>query len=198
MNVREIVSYSKQVEKNNVAYGRLGPKAKRLAIAKDALGQLLLGKVNGEGGTYLRSTHDEDLSGTPKEIASKVLALPECFVCAKGAIMLSQIRHRKTCDFGGTGNSASLYPNSCGFDNAFSDLMRSRMEAAFETWDGSDLAHVGDEDVRLFAILENIVENQGDFDPQQFYTDDMNKFVDATTARFSKARATATRKRKAA
>lgn len=202
MNVREIVSYSKQVEKNNVAYKRLGKKGKRLAIAKDALGQLLLGKAHAESGTYFRATLGDDVTGDAKQIADKVLALPECSVCAKGAVMLSQIRHRRESAFaaGGVGiDGDHLHCELGGFDGAFNGSTLDLMETIFEdSLDSYEICKIDDADTRLFAILENIVANDGDFNPGASDGASDLEYVNGVENRFSKARTTATRKRKAA
>lgn len=152
----------KTLKGRNNAFDRLNDEEKRKEIAWDALKLLTKGVIGAKSGTYWAGDlkHIKRNSKNPKEFQEKLCSIKKkdnCKVCARGALMLSQIR---------LGNSISPRSNyaekGCyyilkGFDfNSFKD-----MESTFEGW--ADSIYEEGSNENLANILCNVITN-GDFD----------------------------------
>lgn len=213
MNVKNIVSFAKRIEENNKAYKKLTQAEKRVAVAKDAIAQLLLGSFNASPGVYVRA------KGVDKVEALCGIDVPQCEVCAIGSLLVSSFRvagDQNVLTAGsndpwrGTNPRVSAnYDTGSGSVAAFTEPMLRRMEATFEgsicSWDTfenladidtdypvDELRFVLDADARLFAILENVIENGGTFKPAVVRTqadwDNAVKKGEKTKKRFLDAR----------
>ncbi len=156
LTARGLVAYAKRVAKNNAEFGKLKAAEKRVAIAKDALAQLVMGRYEATPGTYVHACGDE----------SKIrgVDVPRCEVCGIGAVMVSSFRLDKkrkkigvgVCD--GRGSGSYIY-DGLGMSAFTNDTLRD-MEDAFE----HDYEEIyPDPEVRLFTILNEVVESGGKF-----------------------------------
>lgn len=201
MNIVNIVKFAKNIEKNNKKFEKLSASEKRVAVAKDALGQLLLGRTVGQTGIYCR--------GGSKRLGDdhKIAKLPKCNVCAVGACLLSAFRLEDRVigdvaqygspEDGGVDLDRDL--NVDEIDSYFSADQLSKMEACFENSLEDDTGDVDydnfwfdspikNDSQRLFAILSNVIENDGDFDVEQFKALDAKKVSEKYKAARAKAR----------
>lgn len=211
MNIRNLVNYSKKVEAGNIAFAKMGRKQKRLAIAKDAVAQLITGKATAQPGTYLEvsqgkfpeSDYNNEYSESDYEtIRNTIQSAPECAVCAKGAVVLSAIR----CGVNPVGvdsyfgdRDLDCYtPEIPGFTIDTLHLMEEIFENTLNLnllsdWDPDfddayELQFAQDPDARLFGILENIIEHEGDFKPRKHRSETATeKFVEGVSRRYSSA-----------
>lgn len=163
-----------------------GTKAKdaRVAVAKDVIGQIELGKLKarrGEGyltsgGGYIWSDVPCSLSGIQKI----------CTMCARGALVLSAF-NLYDGDFGAIVNDRGITQEETRIqlEGIFSHRELSLIETAFEKifMDGVDTFHssrrclsaikfgnaIPDDADRLLAIMQNIVDNGGTFKPEIEY-----------------------------
>lgn len=201
LNAVSIAKYAKDVKKNNRAFTKMTDREKRVAVAKDALGQLLLGLYKSSPGTYI------EVSRVPKSVteATKVSELPKCNVCAIGSCLLSSFRLQgrnvgDALDFqagfddwtgreyrfaeGGDNSDETIAESNSGFDG---DTLRD-MESCFEGYETNKISAIPDTSVRLFAILKNVIANDGDFIKPPTDYSDHSEYVDFVTKEFKQAK----------
>lgn len=184
MNVKNIISFAKKIEAGNAKFDKLSKKEKRVAIAKDALAQLLVGKFQAVTGQYVQTELLEDRT---ESIGSALRRAPRCKVCAIGSVLVSSFR----CGaIGGDIDSLrELAPDDdeLVYDTTSEDKLKlaftpktlRAMESAFEqgTYGSPEYAEdkygLLDEDARLFAILEDVIENEGSFKKPKRFKHDM-------------------------
>lgn len=210
MNIKSIVN---AVKKSNDAYKKMTQREKRVTVAKDALAQLFVGSYVATPGTYVSGLGAlEDVKGP---------TAPVCNVCAIGSLLVSNFRlsgktkclENVTWRDGTVTEFVGSYDEVEGAVGAFRPGMLLAMEHVFEHPRRADERHVDyeleyfkaagtvdlqlidDSDVRLFAILENIVENGGDFKPKKIKTKaDLVKAIkdaEKTAIRFNRLKASA-------
>lgn len=98
LNFKSKLSRFKNIENRNKAFDALSAKDKRKEIAWDALQMILSEQIKGSYGCYWNSPFHDVLNTTTtsKELQQRLLELNykenDCKVCARGAMMLSQIR----------------------------------------------------------------------------------------------------------
>jgi hypothetical protein len=166
----------KNLEERNLAFDELSDEEKRREIAYDCLQLTLEGKVKGRDGCYTNHTlngywNDELMrirTNTPKEFQEILVnKLPECTVCARGGLMLSQIR---------LGNNISSDTIS-RYDGYFEDILKGFSMKSFrameEEYEDSDHKHPYEAKTtkKLQNICLNVIAN-GDFD-----IDDKTKYL---------------------
>lgn len=197
MNVKNLINYSKKIEKNNASFRALSKTEKRVAIAKDAAAQLLIGKYEGSPGTYV----NVEASGSFDEALKKTA----CRVCAIGSVLVSSFRLGAVKDSRvfvtdyGWGEFSGSYGE--GDDKAlglaFTEKMLRAMEDDFECNTTNEISLIQDPDARLFTILENVIKNDGKYvQPKELDDfDTMIRRADDSEDRFNdkKAKATALR-----
>lgn len=177
MNVTNIINFSKKIEAGNVQFDKLSKAEKRVAIAKDAIAQLLIDRYVPTPGTYVGSD-DVDL-GMELDIAKTLTSLPQCNVCAIGSVMVSSFRCGQVAGDLESMRDGYHAEGELSYDEglrlAFSDAMLRRMEDAFESGGryGSEDPETKwgllNKDERLFAILETVIEKGGRFPSVAFY-----------------------------
>lgn len=97
--------------------------------------------------------------------------IPQCTVCARGAMMLA-----KTAEF----NNSFLAHDLCSeeatsdvLSDCFNDEELQEIEEHFELWYSAShkalWADIEDPKDRLLAIMQNIIDNDGNFHPEQEY-----------------------------
>ncbi len=108
---KSLIQDIKDIEKRNKVFNSLSAEGKRLEIAWDCLQLLLKEKVVGYTGGYWSNeifNATENCKNSKEFQKTLVKNLPNCEVCARGGMMLSQIR---------LGNKVSPNDNSCYHGN---------------------------------------------------------------------------------
>jgi hypothetical protein len=151
----------KNIEKRNKAFNNLSDEDKRKEIAWDALQLVLNDTVKPANGYYWSpNIYNIRLSlniGDSKGLQEALLNVPECSVCARGAVMLSQIR---------LGNE--LAPEIAHIDRGGSYILKGfsiySMEEMEREYEHSDYYHpyICNTKEKLVNILCNVIAN-GDF-----------------------------------
>lgn len=175
MNVVNLINAARKVTADNKAFKKLSKREKRVAVAKDAIAQLLLGSYQPKKGSYVKIAH----GGVLTSILGK--DMPQCQVCGIGSALLSEFRLSGQCNkLTGIGCVAGDYTYDNRGVGIFSTKMLAAMEGAFERWsrdnlgewgngwdapdcDRAALSYISNEEVRLYAILQNVVDNGGTF-----------------------------------
>lgn len=179
--LKQIYNFAKIIEESNKNFQNLSDAKKRVAIAKDALEQVLAKNYKVKTGQYVTFLG----SGSPIEKSEELDVPPacnlqdvKCQVCARGALFVSALR-----------KDASIEPETLPSEdyldndaitetenNYFSREQIDLIESAFETNTFCDEApeelvmaavlygkSLGNKDERLVAILKNIIRNKGEF-----------------------------------
>ncbi len=143
---------------------KLTPCQTRLAVAKEVL-ELIELDLTVAKSSYLRPVRGQSVrrfDGDAAELQASIITLvPECQVCAKGAMVLAHIKLFDGVDYLPMYNAADSY---C--DAVLGDTFSSVVEEAFEGWGdkgGTWLLAVPDPKERLRYIMQNIVKNEGVF-----------------------------------
>lgn len=149
------------------------PAEARVLVAKDVLKAIEAEEMTAQPGTYaslLWVESMEELNAEPGDDLRKVIGRKPCQVCAVGAAAIGIVRRFNGVQVRGTyeepwGGDAHSIAN-----RLFPIEMRAEMEAAFEGDETREAAfqlgakHVDDNE-RLKAIFQNIIDNDGDFVP---------------------------------
>lgn len=156
---------------------------KRVAVAKDALKQLITGKYVARNKVYIQQplNKNDRKSGNSLANALKEQKRP-CKVCAIGSMMASAIRFgvntklaKRDADTIKLGynefkneltqifSNKSLRLMELHFENE-SVTLSSREKNFYSNWLGGHKP-----DVRLFGILKNVIKNNGEFLPPNQY-----------------------------
>lgn len=143
---------------------------KRVAIAKDVLLQLKMGKYISMTGTYIAPIDHLGRDVEVNQSALKSKSRPDCRVCAKGALALSAIR--KFNEYEGTADALSEDHMEV-ITRFFGVAQADRIESAFEGFDrdGSRVRNYrerkniseSDDDEAIISIMKNIIRNKGTF-----------------------------------
>lgn len=165
-------------------YQQMSREQRRVAIAKDVIAAIRAKKFGRVSpGTYIYGPGDLPLN---KSTAGRLM--PECEVCARGAMMLTKIAkyngyevsaNKMVCFLGPMAKRAT----SAALRDAFSPLALNLIETAFERSTSfasgcSPTAAVeayefgcdhDDPSDRLLAIMQNIVDHHGTFRPEVRY-----------------------------
>jgi len=190
-----------KAEEQKAEWKSLTPAKRRVAIATDALGQVLAGgyTLSSDHGDYLsieKSEINDDVTvmfrkrnlSSPASDSDVAFLQKNCQMCARGALLLSRVRKFNSCSLADVGFgrsrseityiSASSDHTTDALKGAFSVTQLEMIEAAFERWggihDGRDLAREfgedhDDDDDRMIAILQNILDHKGTFKPAVRY-----------------------------
>lgn len=156
----------KSIRERNAEFDSLSLMEKRVALAKDVLAQLELKKFSACSGTYIL-VQDQN---TENEV---------CNVCALGSLVMSLVDGEAVDENGyeAVGCAAILDQNDL-WTWRESDMI----EAAFEGWqldyynpETGDLEkqyvfsrHSQKSTTRLRVLMENIVRNSGNFNPEEY------------------------------
>jgi hypothetical protein len=187
------------MDKRTKDFLALPREKQRVAIAKDVLEQLRLEHFVANGGSY-KTIHYEsgkELWNFPLEKSMQTVLKEQaqtCYVCARGAILLSTIRKGNECtveDF----KYNSDYENGNMIERKhFHSTELSSIERVFENWDNCNKEEQKFADfltekasgfgyaeksnlsqrIRLAGICRNIVENDGNWQPEKM----VKKFPD--------------------
>ena len=92
-NFRSQLESIKDLEERNLVFDALSDEDKRREIAFDSLQLTLIGKIGGSYRCYWSNSLQNIRTNNSKKFQEKLVnELPKCEVCARGAMMLSQIR----------------------------------------------------------------------------------------------------------
>lgn len=152
------LTHIKDIEQRNKAFDALSDEDKRREIAYDCLKLTLIGKVIGAYNRYW-SNSLECINESDSKKFQKLLVhdLPECAVCVRGGMMLSQIR---------LGNSLTTYSPSYykGYEGNLKGFnIDSFLKMEFE-YESTSYQHPYNTDTteKLQNICLNVIHN-GDF-----------------------------------
>lgn len=186
-----------KISKNKVKkvpFSKLSKAEKRVAIAKDVLQQIRVGKYIADAGRYIYGVDAPDIEDVyyESDIKKNFSKIKECKVCAMGACLMSATKFANKLKFQDIGSGISDLNNpqvKSLFKSIFSPVQLLLIERSFEGRTGgstvgcdvfgldefdfnqqiekcSDFYHEypTDED-RLVGIMNNIIENKGTFKP---------------------------------
>jgi hypothetical protein len=179
----------------NAEFLSLPPSEQRIAIARDTIIQVLTKQYTVAQGFYFQVSRKNPRVRNGADL-QKLLTGPDpipCHVCARGAMFASAVRmgngvyvsHSDYTELSGKGKVVEMSPGSPAFrqkeEVPFSLYQRKLIECAFERdgdfagWivspeDTCAALDFGDkyssESQRLVAIMQNLIENNGEFKPR--------------------------------
>lgn len=162
---------------------------KRVTIAQDVIAQIKAKRYSPKQGRYINKeslTQNDELSGSIKENFEKI---DNCKVCGIGACFLSIVKYKNNVNFEDVQVGFIQFVHNEKFRklllSIFSYSQLRTIEYAFECGINTTYRTVEDEDIdlflkakatcfgqkyyyddsRLLAIMENIVDNRGEFKP---------------------------------
>lgn len=171
------------------AWDKMSKKERRVSIARDVLRRLERGELRLGINYYCEPDDDEDFALQKGDISKEDITKlqTECRVCARGAFMISRISKCKDVKWEQlkNGKSNTIHvdneANSNILKDSFTQKQLGLIEAAFEfsleygvdygnsSEDSREAAKFGyDLDKpqdRLIAICQNIIDNDGKFNP---------------------------------
>lgn len=153
-------------------YSSMTKAQKRVAIAKDVLLQIKLGKYIAVQGTYISPIGEHRHEVEVSQYALKARSRLDCRVCAKGALALSAIRKFNKYE----GTAETIYYDHMEVIGRFFGIKQANMiESAFEMFDrdGASVQNYrerknisdSDDDESIISIMKNIIKNNGTFKP---------------------------------
>lgn len=158
---KSVLQEIKDIEKRNEYFDWLDDEGKRLEIAWDCLQLVLSYKIKTSIGFYWGKGLKTIITEEPKEF-QRILneELPDCRVCARGALMLAQIRLGNNIDSRESGRDCGIEKNIQGF--TYDDFIG--MELEFET-DRFCHPYQRNSQEKLANILCNVLVN-GNFNKE--------------------------------
>lgn len=179
---KQTFAIATSIYKANTTYDKASEAQRRVMIAEDALAQLKIGKYVATPGTYVDAGELSVEAKLEDEVQLNTLLHDQtlkssCNVCARGALLLSAVRHRNDCLIGTDGITSDE-----SWVKEFQG-QQEEIEAAFENYAFSDRPNLeegnewckkfltkkerADETKRLELILKNIIRNKGTFKANQ-------------------------------
>lgn len=153
----------------------LSPTQKRITLAKDALKHLHSEKTFAATRTYVTFTDEEEIDWYT-QLDTKIKE-KQCYVCALGALLVAEVLYCDNLTVEQASRSTGVYRR---LTNYFTSQQLGLMESAFETVsrfardngnsfeDAQAATKFGrnliDKD-RMIKILNNIIDNEGEFKP---------------------------------
>jgi hypothetical protein len=180
----------KLIEKNNKIWESSTIQERRVLVCKDVLAQLKARKYFARSGTWVETKMAKPLGKTGRSLQEIICndELPTCRCCALGGLMLSTVKyannvnleysdddhhrlsyHTKDTDF--LAHSPTSTSASAQLRKVFDARTLENIEALFETNEGlfeldvdiPDQWEALDDEARMIAIMENIIQNNGVF-----------------------------------
>jgi len=160
----------------------LPPAEVRARVAKDVLTLLRVGKLNGEGGTYVRAYFPQGL--LEGDLKQQMGTMSTATVCGIGALFMAHVMRFDRFQVSGhcIYNSDECHRLSVGSNDihrhlrgVFSTRTLAEVENAYESSAGCDCSACKKSELvawaraypsrtkRMVAIMENIVRNNGEF-----------------------------------
>ncbi len=149
------------IDNRNKAFNLLSKEDQRREIAWDCLGLILKKKIKAAKGKYWSNNLSQkvDKCKNPPQLQAMVLNVPKCEVCARGGMMLSQIRLSNTLSPHGSEIYKGNKSNIKGFSfKVFEDMEREYEYSYYYHPYGSRTTQ------KLANICCNIIKN-GNFKP---------------------------------
>ena len=147
---------SKKTQTKKVPFSKLSPDKKKVAIARDVLEQIRIGRYISKSGSYISNlimkNGDDRYKIFHKDIKSNFGQIKKCEVCAMGACLMSITKFENKLTFDDIGGSMKELKNSKTqelFQSIFSPEQLLLMERAFEGDTGGTT--VG---VHIFGLFE--------------------------------------------
>lgn len=171
---KRVDSIKRAVARRNRKFNKMTDAEKRVAVAKDVIQQLVAEHFVATKGTYcnlqLTGEQKEKAFEQTPDMSTLIEQVPECNVCGIGALFASTVRMRNKVEF------TSVYRGTIHnyLDDLFthSDLMQ--IEGYFERGSHGNspdwrapINSERDDNKRLTMIMENIISNDGTFDPHK-------------------------------
>lgn len=182
-----------EIKAQNAAFEKLSPARKRVAIARDALAQLGA-RLRASQGVYVKTEVLADANREGKfntQLQKLFKKVEECTVSAKGALFVCQLDRTNRLKL----SEVKIYTHASDqlqggdvtnyLERLFTPRQLELIESAFECRDMRDddseeddeiwvavefgelfVDEFNDDELRLRAILENIVANRGTFKPE--------------------------------
>ena len=200
--MKKLSKKSKIKRAKKVPFSKLSKPQKRVAIAKDVIAQIKIGRYVANVGAYIDSINfknDLEMGEMKnKDIQKNFGKIENCTVCAMGACLMSATKFANKLNFRDIGGSTDDLDNKKVkdlFSKLFSPEQLLMIETAFEgegeSWNdesrvaydlfnlnkgyfkGSDMLRASDsfgngyeeDDEKLIAIMQNIIDNKGTFKP---------------------------------
>ena len=152
---------------SNEAFEAMTPAEKRVILAQDVLKWIAAGRIRPEQDSYIyvpRHPKYADVNElTFPELAEKAI---ECEVCAKGGLIYAAFvrKGRSMLDYR-RGSTESQITEFFSADQA------DAIEEYFEGWNDSPFyENFRDPADRLTALMQNIIDNDGEFVPDKLAT----------------------------
>jgi hypothetical protein len=169
-------------------YEKMSRTEKKVAIAKDVIAQIKAKKLKvASGYGYVVGDLIDDLDVLKKYLPSQEIACKmqkECSVCARGAMMLSRVAKFNNYEFTASMSKIGI-DNEDTFDalkDAFTQHELDIIECCFEGWICGNLtdediedydidkwSNIEDDEDRLMAIMQCIIDHKGVFRPEVEY-----------------------------
>ena len=160
------------------------PAERRVALAKDVIKQIHAKKIEVRAGWGFVAPkydawgsfydlpndieHEEVISKDDVNVMKK-----DCYVCAMGALFLSRVDKFNKITWGDLNCKKPDHDSIVkALRGSFSRRQLVMIENAFERYDGDGCEFgdaLDDEDDRLLAIMQNIVDHDGTFEPKVAY-----------------------------
>lgn len=159
-----------QIKEWNDEFRQASPSEKRVLIAQDVIAQLLKKTYRAKFGDYIKlddtARYDDDVQKNFDSVS--------CNTCALGALFMSHVKFCNNIKFGDIRNITYVTPQLRTLEQYFPKEQLSLIETAFE---GSSYLYLCEEtkeaeefhkkykndEERLIAIMENIIDNKGTF-----------------------------------
>jgi len=167
MTGNELRRELKRIGDRNRRFNEMSPERKRVAIARDTIESLRLKKVVAKRGVYLDWTSMENGDKLPKNYKCQACALGSMFVG-----LTTRVKDVSVKDANGGIRADITDGLSNYFDNEQLDLIEDAFETGYGCVADDDCstqqkfgAQFKTEDERLVAIMQNIINNNGEFKP---------------------------------
>lgn len=162
----------REIARREKVWKKATPAQKRVLIAEDVLAQIKTKQMKATRGIYVsgsgtRPAFLPNLTG----MRERFLTMPECHVCGLGALMVSctLYANKATVDNLDEFNDPSPHTSFAnGLHEVFSYADRRLIECCFEGWGqtgGAWRNRYKFPRANLAAIMENIIQNKGEFIP---------------------------------
>lgn len=156
---------------------------RRIAVIKDAIKQVKQGKYTvlaANGYVCFRQDFGIDVETEGDNVQAKPLISGDklqdgaCEVCAKGALLVSQVRKENVLTISELENCD--HRTSSTLRSLFGSANLDKVETEFEGDSGMIGDIIGDAEQRLLFILENMLKNKGVYKPESATLGEIAKY----------------------
>lgn len=164
-------------ELNNEAFDAMTRSERAVAVAQDVINLLTLAEnpLIADHKGYISSVYEVPDGADELQPLIPEILKAGCTVCARGAVMIAKARLFDRVPTAGIVLDGCLNVDSVDTTRALDDVFHrdqlQRMEHAYEHWYRSDIGYgcavfglqFNDPKDRLIAIMQNVIDNDGDF-----------------------------------